>query len=548
MRSPVLDWREWLLSAACIAFFLGAVWVREPQKRYGHYHDDALYSASARAIADGKGYIQPNLPGSPPATKYPPGYPYALALAMAVYPGFYEDPAQLWVLSAAAGALALVVAYLYMRSWKVPLWAAGAALILCVTQQVLPVVSGAVLSDAPFMALALLALYLADRDGPKLAIVLAAAGCAGAAVLTRSVGIAIPAAIAGCYLLRREHRSAAIFTAAVAPFALIGVAVKLAAVDIPAEAAQGYRQTFQYYSDYVGFWRASVPDMGVFVDLVSKNLGYVMRVPAEILIGTAPGSFVGRVAWVSLTAAAVSGAVRQMHQDRVRPVHFAFVLTFCAALLWNYEIADRLLLVFAPFLALGLVVEAGHMATNFWRTFRTAKPIAERAISAAFLALIAGFVLYAANRTVRAHWAAAALERQSFDEKYAELFVWMRENTNPEDRFIAIDDGVFYLRTGRQGMWPLALTTEPRYRPDKDRLQAQMDLLPDVAEHIGARYAIQADHDYAFAPLARERWLGWTADLPVLAESADGTARILDLRCRPHCGAPPKELSAVDAR
>jgi len=213
---------------------------------------------------------------------------------------------------------------------------------------------------------------------------------------------------------------------------------------------------------------------------------------------------------------------------------------------WSEAIGP--LLVFVPFFALGLAIELGHAAANFRKTFREAEPAGERILSAVFLALLAAFVLYIGQRTARAHLQAASTDRYSYDEKYVELYDWIRNNTRPEDRFVGIDDGLCYLRTGRQAMWPLALTTRPRYKPDKDELRAQMDLLPDVAEQIGARYVIQADHDYAFAPMARERWLDWTVDLPVVAESPRGDARILDLGCRPRCTPRSTELSAADDR
>src|SRR5574340_1031798 len=42
---------------------------------FGRYHDDTLYFSSAQALAQGRGYILPSLPGNPPQTKYPILYP-----------------------------------------------------------------------------------------------------------------------------------------------------------------------------------------------------------------------------------------------------------------------------------------------------------------------------------------------------------------------------------------------------------------------------------------------------------------------------------------
>ena len=55
--------------------------------------DDSFYVILARAIASGEGYRYLNVPGHPPATHFPPGYPALLALLSFVVPAF---PAAAW--------------------------------------------------------------------------------------------------------------------------------------------------------------------------------------------------------------------------------------------------------------------------------------------------------------------------------------------------------------------------------------------------------------------------------------------------------------------
>src|SRR5208282_6799199 len=59
-----------------------------PLNYFGVFHDDSIYFSSARALAAGQGYIFPNLPGSPPATKYPFLYSYILSWVWRLNPHF----------------------------------------------------------------------------------------------------------------------------------------------------------------------------------------------------------------------------------------------------------------------------------------------------------------------------------------------------------------------------------------------------------------------------------------------------------------------------
>src|SRR5262249_20240384 len=62
---------------------------------WGQCQDDAIYGATAKALAEGEGYRQIFLPGSPPQTKYPPLYPALLAILWSAWPDF---PANLLLL------------------------------------------------------------------------------------------------------------------------------------------------------------------------------------------------------------------------------------------------------------------------------------------------------------------------------------------------------------------------------------------------------------------------------------------------------------------
>lgn len=54
----------------------------------GDGYDDGHYIALAQALAQGKGFIQPQVPGNPPEAQYPPGWPLLLVPVWLIVPEF----------------------------------------------------------------------------------------------------------------------------------------------------------------------------------------------------------------------------------------------------------------------------------------------------------------------------------------------------------------------------------------------------------------------------------------------------------------------------
>ena len=59
-----------------------------PTNFFGLFEDDSIYFSSAKALAQGQGYVLPSVPGTPPATKYPILYPLILSLVWRWNPSF----------------------------------------------------------------------------------------------------------------------------------------------------------------------------------------------------------------------------------------------------------------------------------------------------------------------------------------------------------------------------------------------------------------------------------------------------------------------------
>src|ERR1700730_9952814 len=88
-------WPLALIGLAALGFAMGVLIIDGAP--VGVFADDAFYVILARSLAEGQGFRFLNLPGSPAATHFPPGYPLALATLWRIAPGF---PANLIVLKA----------------------------------------------------------------------------------------------------------------------------------------------------------------------------------------------------------------------------------------------------------------------------------------------------------------------------------------------------------------------------------------------------------------------------------------------------------------
>jgi len=165
--------------------------------------DNAHYLLLAKALAQGRGYVDLYLPDHPPHTKYPPLFP--LLLAPFTWLGRFE----LWSVHLFIAGLGLVVPFAlagWVRRQGYSETACLAMLLLTATLPRYYEFLFHVLSDIPFTAFCYLALWGMARSRiefkPRdLALITAAAL---AAFFTRTAGIALAAAI-GMELIRRSE-------------------------------------------------------------------------------------------------------------------------------------------------------------------------------------------------------------------------------------------------------------------------------------------------------------------------------------------------------
>ena len=324
-----------------IVAFLVALNIQWSAASFGLYHDDTLYLSSARALATGEGYVIPSIPGEPAQTKYPIFYPWLLSLLWRVWPTFPDNLYGAFWLSALAACAFLLGSFTLLRQLGAGEKTALALTAVAAFHPVTMALGSALLSDIVFMALATWSLVLAGvalSNGSKgggayrrqwlLAAVLVAA-----AVMTRSLGVAVGAGIAVSAAGRRSFR------------AMIGVAVACVAAfsagvfwswqqhgqfDLSAEEASGYGQTLLFYTSYLGFWKLCVPDWPTFTAMVSFNLGELLTQPAVLCFLLPVNAFspmVSRLVAIAVSFVILKGVVTQARSHGWHPVHVAAVVT-----------------------------------------------------------------------------------------------------------------------------------------------------------------------------------------------------------------------------
>jgi len=556
--------------------------------------DDTIYFSSAQALAAGRGYILPSVPGTPPATKYPILYPWILSWIWRWNPSFPSNVADAIAFSVACGIAYLVLAFAFLRRLA-GIGDAEAVLLtaFCALHPTILFYSASVLTDIPFSALALAALLVADRamrrdsGAASSRGVLSADGALGAiccAILTgcsllmRVLGVPIALGIFLAALWRRAWKQAAIYAACVAPFfasmAWRVIAERHAA--LPANfnsAGPAFQRTWLYYTSYLGFRKLSMVNAHLVGTMLLSQLTYFFT---EL-----PGYFLSPLfhrnipllfaATLIVFCMIFSGMIRQArlsaeqhptprdadprstprapraestprtHRYDWQPIHFALPLTFAVILAWDYPEVQRFLIPFLPLLAAALWIEAKWIARKLFAALRAPRPTLERIFAAALaLVFFAGALGVAWNfgfDADRATQRRASVERGALLAQKREGYEWLRQNSSPDARVVAGEDGALYLYTGRQAMAHIALQRAGAY--DDAYLQVDLNHMTDVAKAIDAQYWFAASDDsdkqwLAAKPFLAERFKEIESALPEVFRSSDGRVRIYDLTCLQH--------------
>jgi len=506
-RLPAFRFLPWIALSTIILSYLCLVIRLHPTNFFGLSEDDTLYFSSAKSIAEGRGYILPSVPGTPPATKYPILYPWIQSWVWRWKSAFPQNLSAAVTLNLVFGAAYLIAAFAFLR--RLPGFSDTVALVLtagCALNPRVLFFSANLMSDIPFAALALGACIAASRANEKEAGPGATVFCGiltGLSILIRALGIPIAVGLIVAIALRSGWRKAATLAACVLPFMVALflrtiLLVPKAPSTTASSCSDSWRMTWLYYTSYGGFWRADVLSHGVFWQTVRNDFLAVLIQPASYFVKASylrPPVF-ALVLFVILSVLAIRGGVRLVRSARWQPIHIALGFYLLPILAWDYGVMDRFLLPFLPLIFAGVWREFQHVILQV-RLVPRGKGRAEVAIVACFFCVAGAALLYGIGASWSGEIRDIARESESraalLTEK-REAYAWLKENSARDAMAIAYEDASMFLYSGRQAIRPVIFSAAGVNRPDV--LNSELACIVSSAEAIHAKYWVVSDDDF----------------------------------------------------
>jgi hypothetical protein len=539
----------WIAFAAIVLGYLLFVIRLHPTNFFGYSQDDTLYFSSAKAIADGQGYVLPSVPGTPAASKYPILYPWLLSWVWRWNSSF---PANLFLAAAlnlAFGVGHLAAAFIFLR--RFPAIGDTGAIVLTAVCALNPralFLSANLMSDLPFAALALSACVIAstaieEKAGPRSTVLCGIV--TGLSILTRAMGLPIAAGLYFAIFLRSGWRKAWGFGGCVLPFvlALFWRSIFLApnpTASVTSNCAQSWRMTWLYYTSYTGFWQADVLSHGVFWQTVGSNLRSVLVQPGMYFVKAAyvHPAVLALVMLLAVTAIAIRGVFRLADLAGWQPIHFALGFSLLPMLLWDYSIADRFMIPFLPMIGAAIWAEIRHIVSQVRHTPGSKSSRSERTVAAGFLAVSGAVLLCSVGVSWWGEVHALAKTSESRGELLQEkraAYSWLKQNTPAGSRILAYEDASSFLYSGRQSLRPVIFSAAGVYRPEL--LDSELGCINSNAAPIGAAYWLASDDDFVpeWEPArsrARDRESEMERKYQMLFRSDHGGVRIYKLDSR----------------
>jgi hypothetical protein len=518
----------------------------QPTNFFGILQDDSIYFTSARALAEGHGYVLPSVPGTPRATKYPFLYPWLLSWIWRWNPSFPANLSYAVALNVVFGFGFLTAAFLFLR--KLGGLRDREALLLTAICALHPSVlffGADPMTEIPFAALSLGAMALAgkaireERTGP---LAVLSGVLSGLAILMRVLGVPVAMGLYVAIVLRKGWRKSVYFAASALPFftAWLWRALTVPTPQVSFSASScpdALRTAWLYYTSYLGFWKADALGNHVIWHLLKQNL---------ILLLIQPGSYlvepmfihVGLLASVPaavLSAGAIRGLLVKIDGGKWVPAHFALAFYVLPILLWDYPQVERFVIPFLPFFVAGIWLEAKWLIGRIQLSLR-AQGLKKDGFAIVFLSLAIVAMIWSAGLSFQRGFAGvrrrSELRKEILTDK-REAYSWLRNNTSADSKMIAYEDASAYLYSNRQAMRPVIFSPAGFYRPGK--LRSELSCITAVGEGIGATYWIIADDDFEaeWEPAlsrGRERETQLERVLPLAFRSSGGRVRIYGLR------------------
>ena len=451
----------------------------------GVFYDDAQYVILAKSLAGGEGYRFLNLPGSPAATHFPPGYPLLLALLWKLSPGFPQNVALFKFANALLLALTAAGAFGFARR-ALAMPSAIALVATLAGTATIPslVLSSSVMSEPLFLALLFPLLALLERDAAsetacderaviRRAIVIGAA-IAGI-TLVRSHGIVLVGAAAGAYFIR-GHRRAALACAAAALVVIAPwfVWVQMNDAGLPSVLRGAY-------GSYGGWLLTGLREEGVrlVVRTVPDNVATVVWTIARCLV-PAGHRVLETLAVLAFGTLGVASLPTMWRKARVLLLFVA--LYFAIVLVWPFS---PLRFIWGVWPLLMLFPAVGTVA--LWQSARSSRSFSRRRLVAvaATGVVCAGTVWFNVVGYANAWWGANA---RFHARRILEQLAWVSARTRADDVIGSDTEGALYLYTGRRAV-PITSFTAAEYLREPSR-DERIRIMRSVLDRYAPRYVV----------------------------------------------------------
>ncbi|MDQ6633190.1 MAG: hypothetical protein M3Z10_00335 [Gemmatimonadota bacterium] len=486
-------WPIAMIGLAALGFSMGVLVIDGAP--VGVFADDAFYVILARSIAEGHGIRFLNLPGSPAATHFPPGYPLALAALWRMAPTF---PANLIVFKAFNALCLAVITPGVARYARIrlgdPRLAIAAGVVTAVSMPLL-ILGSMLLSELFFLTLLVLLLPEVERavEEPISPGRLAGLGAAIAlCALVRTHGIVLIPASAVVLLVRRRWRDAAtvggVAIACLLPWQLWSARH---GGTLPAPL-------LGQYDSYTRWWMQGYHSMGPRIlaltlgKTVDESLGMF-----AVLFSPMRGTFAHAATLLLLGGMMALGARAEWRRIPVTLLFLAGYLVI--VLLWPGAPSRFLWGIWPLFL---LLLAAGARAA--WQASLASRPVRRAVVAAAAAWLVVGYAAYEA-RGFRGRWWSSIARGST--RRIEGAVQWTLGHTTPADLVAADDDGTIFLYTGRRTVPARSFTTAQyltgRPSSPSEDLSSILDAYPVRAVVVGTAGSYEAAASLAVPPRPR---------------------------------------------
>ena len=424
----------------------------------GVFNDDGIYLLTAKALAEGQGYVYPHLPGTPPAIHYPPVWPILLAAVWKIAPAFPANIGWLKLINPVVLAAAAAVGVAFgERLLGLRRWVALCAVVAATVTVPVLLLTNLLLSEPLFLLVLMPALLVTERlvreGGVRRALL--AAVLVALLVLVRTLGGVV--LIAGVLLLLRERRwretlvFATVTVALLMPWQLF---VWAAIPTFPDELRGSYGPYLEWVVD--GYKSGG---FGFFLAVLAKNVDATWVMMGIFNSPSAEGPLRPVMAALSILTF-VAGLVALSGRARAPVTALAITGYLVAVLGWPFWV-DRFLWVIWPMVV--LIAVAGALAVS--QSLRDRGRVRAAGIALGLLALLAvGHEAYNARGLSRGWYSSASRDMTAAGIR---LVRQVNDDRSLDGRLIAAELApMVALYTGLQVL-PLEILTPREHVVDK---------------------------------------------------------------------------------